>query len=267
MKRTLCVVGAAALVLAVMSGAALAAQIQFYGQDTTTGPNWQGVYGAGQAVYWDFSSGRPDYTNSPTNTGGNPNPNYVQSFTYQNTMAGGGNSGPGGANSSTPNGYGGGLGTTGVNYNLVMNESMTFYFTALFYDSTYSADNGGLDPNSIALEVRLVDPSAAASTDESWHAISVAQLQAGTYEIWSVNATDGDTIQTQVDWANGAGVGAAGFFLDDVTPTTDPPVTPEPATSGLLGLGLASFLAWRKKRFGAAKEDRRASDFSRLDDI
>ncbi len=249
MKRTLCVVGLAALVLAVMSGAALAAQISFVKADGTTGPSgWSGLYGAGQSVVWDISSGRPNYNSTPTNTGGGSNPNYVQSFTYQNTTPGGGSSGSGGGNSTNPNGYGGGSGTTGVSYNLVMKENMNFNFTTLFYDATYGADNGNLDPAATALQVRLLDPSAAA--DEAWHAISVAQLQAGIFETWAVQANAGDSITTEVLWANGEGVGAAGFFLDSVVPTSGigtPPLTPEPATMSLLGLGLAALLARRKK--------------------
>lgn len=274
MKRTLCIVACAALVLAAMSGAALAAQIVFYNQDNTTGPNWQvGGYGSGQALYWDISSGRPNYNLPAANTGGGTNPVYVESFTYHNTVAGGGSGG-----GHTSNGYGGGPGTTGVNYNLVMNENMTFNFSAMFYDATYGADNGGLDGSAAALEVRLIDPSAVAGADESWHAITVAQLEAGTYLTWKVKATAGETIETEVEWVNGEGVGAAGFFLDDVTVTkstrhsangafADPPLAPEPAASGLLGLGLATLLGWRKRRFGTAKEDLLSSDLSRLADV
>ena len=230
MYRHLLACALAVVVLVAAPAASHGAAIVYGGVDTTTQLNWNGVYGSARAQVWDLSSGSPDYT-SPLAV--NTNPNYVGSFTWQNSGGGGGSG----------NGSGGGGGTTGIRYDLVLNANKSFQFTTLFYDANYDTRNPGLVGTDVVLKARLIDPSAAAASWDVWHDITLAQLKAGIYLKWNVVATAGETITTDVVWANGTdGVGAAGFFMDNVV------TVPEPATMGLLALGLGGILIRRKRK-------------------
>jgi len=242
MKRLLSGLLCAVAVVACSAVAVQAAQIVYSGTDTTTGVDWivngtPGPYGNGTSIVWDISSGRPDYSQDPTMTPANPS--FIDSFTYGNSC-GGGSGGTGG------NGSGGGGGTTGINYDLVMNEDKTFDFEVLFYDSDYTTRNAalGLASTDVALAVRLVDPSANPDPNDGWQTITVGELEGGIYMTWRVGASAGETISTEVVWVNGDGVGAAAFFLDNVV---DGVTVPEPATIGFLVFGLGAIFLRRRK--------------------
>jgi len=64
--------------------------------------------------------------------------------------------------------------------------------------------------------------------------------------IWRVEALAGETITTDVEWVTGDGVGAAAFFLDNVVDGVSGAI-PEPATIGLMGLGMGLLFLRRKK--------------------
>ncbi|NIA21026.1 MAG: PEP-CTERM sorting domain-containing protein [Anaerolineaceae bacterium] len=245
MKRLLSGLLCAVVVVACSAVAVQAAQIVFTGNDTATGVDWivngtPGLYGNDTSILWDISSGRPDYTQDPTMTPANPS--YIASFTYGNSGGGGGGGGGGGNNS------GGGGGTTGINYDLVMNEDKTFDFEVLFYDADYTTRNAGLGVTlvgtDVALAVRLVDPSANPGSNDGWQTITVGELEGGVYMIWNVEASAGETITTEVVWVNGDGVGAAAFFLDNVV---DGVTVPEPATISFIAFGLGAIFIRRRK--------------------
>jgi len=99
----------------------------------------------------------------------------------------------------------------------------------------------------VALQVRLIDPSAAPGTEDAWHDITVAQLEAGIYLNWKVEAAADEIVTTQVVWVNGDGVGAAGFFLDNVIDGVGGGNVPEPASVGLLLMGLSGLFMRRRK--------------------
>lgn len=243
MKRLLSGLLCALAIVACSAVPVQAAQIIFSGSDTGTGVDWiinstPGPYGGDTSIIWDISSGRPDYTQGPTMTPANPS--YIDSFTFGNTGGGGGGAG---GNSS-----GGGGGTTGINYDLVMNEDKTFDFEVLFYDTDYTTRNAALGTvlvgTDVALSVRLVDPSANPDPNDGWQTITVGELEGGIYMIWHVQAPAGETISTEVVWVNGDGVGAAAFFLDNVV---DGVTIPEPATISLIAFGLGAMFLRRRK--------------------
>jgi len=239
MKRTISALVCALDMVALSAGVAQAAKITWDGYDTTTGVDWITSGGANPFLagqYWDISSGSPDYTKDATWSPAKPD--YLKSFQYENQGGGGG----GGSN----NGSGGGGGTTGMDYNLVLNADKTFDFLVLFYDSNYSTRNAGLVGTDVALQVRLLDPSAAPGTEDAWHDITVAELEAGIYLKWRVEASADEIVTTEVVWAKGDGVGAAGFFLDNVVDGVSGSV-PEPASVGLLLMGLGGLFMRRRK--------------------
>jgi hypothetical protein len=239
MKQTIHALVCALAMVALSAGVAQAAKISWSGYDTTTGVDWitsggANPFQAGQ--YWDISSGSPDYTKDATWSPAKPD--YLKSFQYVNQ---------GGGSGGSNNGSGGGGGTTGINYNLVLNAGKTFDFLVLFYDSNYSTRNAGLSGTDVALQVRLIDPSAAPGTEDAWHDITVAQLEAGIYLNWKVEAAADEIVTTQVVWVNGDGVGAAGFFLDNVIDGVGGGNVPEPASVGLLLMGLSGLFMRRRK--------------------
>ena len=251
MKRLLCGLLCAVAVVACSAGAAQSAQIIWTGTDTATGVGWYqgwynngtpGAYGSEWGYGFDISTGTPVYGTDKTQPDSNDPtyPAYVDSFQYSSQGGGGG----GGGNQG-----GGGGGTTGITYDLVMNQDKTFDFEVLFYDANYTSRNAALGTalvgTDVALEVRLINLSDNPATFENWHEITVDELEAGIYMIWRTQAPTGDTIRTEVVWGLGDGIGASAFFLDNVV---DGLVTiPEPATVSLIGLGIGFLLMRRKK--------------------
>lgn len=239
MKHAMAVCLAAALVLA-FSSAAGAATIVWSGElDTTTQLNWEGTYGGGGAYYWDYSSGQPDYT-KPHGT----NPDFVDSFNWGYGDSGGssGWGGGGWGGSGVPSGVGDE--NADMQYALVLSESKKMDFTVFFYDRDYGTRNS-LENTDIALQVRLIDPGADEAQHDQWRDITVGDLANGVYATWQVEALAGETILTEVIWVEGDGVGAAGFFLDNVEDIVE---VPEPATMALLATGLAGIAAFKRRR-------------------
>ena len=243
MKHVMAVCLAAAMVL-TFSSMAGAATIQWQGLDTDTQLNWEGTYGGGAAYYWDISSGRPDYT-KPTGT----NPAYVDSFNwgYGNSSGGGSWGGGGWGGGGVPGGVGDPR--ADMQYALVLKESKQMSFTAFFYDRDYATRNG-LGNDEVALQVRLIDPGADPAQNDQWRDIKVGDLIKGVYAKWDVTALAGETILTEIIWANGDGVGAAGFFLDNVEDIVD---IPEPATMTLIVGGLIGMAAMKRRNRRTAK--------------
>ena len=237
MKRLLCGLLCAVAVVACSAVAAQAATvvISYTGSDAATGVAWYqdwlnngtpGPYGGGGGLGFDISSGSPDYGQQPEWVPANPN---WLDFTY----------------SSNGGGTGGGTGGSGITYELTTSEDKTFDFEVLFYDANYMANNPTVIGTDVALRVRLVAPGTDPASVDAWHDILVTELQSGIYMIWHVEALAGETITTEVVWVTGDGVGAAAFFLDNVVNGVT--TIPEPATVGLIGLGIGFLLVRRKK--------------------
>lgn len=240
MKRLFLMSACALLAMAAMANAA---SVTFQAADNTTAPNaWSTKYGLYDYMVYDFGSGKPDVDKGyQTKTGSNPD--FVSNFFFGTPgSSGGGGSGGGGQNGNT-------IAAGDLYYDLVLNEGKQFQFAALFYDSTYGTDNG-LAGADVALRVRLLGLN---DLDDAWHDITVAQLEAGSYQIWDVIVYDDDAVKgitLDVDFVNGAGAYAAGFFLDSVQDAGNAPATtgvvPEPATVGLVMFGLAGVFVRRK---------------------
>ena len=217
---------------------AYAAKVDFNGTNATLNPDdWATLYGNTDDIRTDWSTG--NVGNDPAYT--STNPAYVEDFTYATTGGGGGGGG------GTGGGGEGGHATAGdLRYDMTLNDGKDFGFTALFYHSTYGADNG-LNPGDVALRVRLLGTN---DLDDDWHEISVADLEHGIFLTWDVIVYDDDdnkTITLDVDFVAGDGTYAAGFFLDDVIDAGNAPI-PEPATVGLVVFGLAGVFVRRKNR-------------------
>jgi hypothetical protein len=246
MKRTLGVLLCAALVMVSISGVAGAAQIiTFVGTDNTTGQELSGTFkygGSGMQMTLPFDpvTGRPNYSGTWGNAYSG-NPAWISSFTFSSgfTAGSGGGGGTGGS------GGGGGVGGSKV-YDLVLNSGEKFSYTALFYDTGYLAANPTLQGSAEAFQVRVVNSSVGAAADAGWTSITIDQLVAGKYITWDVAGLAGDTIETQVRWSHdGSEIGAAGFFVDNVTDNPSNPI-PEPATVGLVLFGLAGVFVRRR---------------------
>lgn len=226
--------------LCAMAAVSNAAQITFQTTDTTTAPNaWSTMYGSADYMVFDFSSGKPDVAGGYTTKTG-IKPSYVADFYWGTPGSGGGGAGGGGGGSGSVIAQG------DLYYDLVLNEGKSFQFTSLFYDDTYGADNG-LAAGEVALKVRLLGPN---DLDDAWHELTVAQLQSGTFLSWDVVVYQDDiakSITMDVDYAQGAGVAAAGFFLDDVQDAGSAPI-PEPATISLMMFGLAGIFVRSKRK-------------------
>lgn len=229
-------------VLMMVSGAASAAQIDFTTIDTSTDPNaWSTKYGQGYYWLFDFTSGKVDPAQGYNTPDGQNYPSYCDNFYLQtrDNNGGGGGGGGGGQNGSI-------VAAGDLWYDLVFNDGKQFEFTALFYDKSYGADNG-LTGYDVALQVRLLGYN---DLDDSWHEITVDQLEHGIFLTWDAVVYDDDpnkTITLDVDWLAGAGVYGAAFFLGNVQDAGVAPI-PEPATVGLVMFGLAGIFVRRKNR-------------------
>ena len=226
--------------LCAMATIGNAAQIDFKAADNTTAPNaWSTMYGAADYMVFNFSSGKPDVAGGYTTKTGT-NPDYISKFVWGTPgSSGGGGGGGGGGNGSV-------IAAGDLYYDLILNDGKSFQLTSLFYDSTYGTTNS-LAGTDVALKVRLLGPN---DFDDSWHEITVAQLESGTFLSWDVLVYDDDItkcITMDVDYVNGAGVAASGFFLDNVLNVGSAPV-PEPATLGLMVFGVAGIFARRRRK-------------------
>lgn len=229
--------------LLVMASSAAAAKIDYKGFDAATLPDdWATKYGlGGDSMVYDFSSGKPDVAKGYY-YGANGNPGYVDDF-YYNTPGSGSGKGSSGGNGEDFNPQG------DLYYNLVLKAGKTFEFTALFYDKTYGDDNGGLADGLIAMKVRLLGEN---DLDDTWHEITVGQMEHGYFLTWFATIYSDDAkkmITLDIEFVNGAGQHPCGFFLDNVADAGPDPlgVIPEPATVSLVLFGMAGIFARRKK--------------------
>ncbi len=235
MKRLLAFSVCAMLAMVAVSEAA---QIDFSQTDTTTAPDdWNTAYGlTGVFLMRDISSGQPQGDLQHPGL-----PTYIDGFVEGFPGQGGGNGGSGGG------GGGGGNPATGdLYYDLDLNAGKQFQFTTLFYNSTYGTENN-LQGSDVALSVRLLGEN---DPDDDWHDITVAELEGGIFMSWDVIVYTDDankTVTLDVEYVNGDGSVAAGFFLDNVQPAGAAPI-PEPATVGILLVGAAGLIARRRSR-------------------
>jgi hypothetical protein len=242
--KNLSVVGLCALcAVCAMAAVSSAANITFGANDTTTAPAaWASKYGSADYMVYDFATGKPDVAKGYYTKNGSSNPSYVADF-YWDTPGSSSGSGSGSGSASPGSQVAGG----DLFYDLVLNEGKSFQFTSLFYDSGYGTDNG-LNDADVALKVRLLGDN---DVDDTWHEITVAQLEAGIFLSWNVTIYDDDAtkaITMDVDFVNGDGAYAAGFFLDSVADTGNAPLVPEPASIGLVLFGVAGLFARPKRK-------------------
>jgi hypothetical protein len=237
MKHVMALAVCAAMIMG-LAGTAGAVQIDWRGLDTDTGLDWSA--GNFSPVFlWDISSGRPDYTKDPVGS----RPSFISAFNFQYTGSGGGGGGGFGPGGGSPIG-GGDVGDTTVDmrYNLVLNKDTIMDFATLFYDRDYGTRNN-LQAADVALRVRMIDSKGDPAQYEAWRDITVGDLAKGVYAKWNILALAGAEVFMEVLWVEGDGVGAAGFFIDNVDH-----VIPEPATLALIATGLAGTAAMKRRR-------------------
>lgn len=233
--------------LVACTSTAGAAQITFNQADTnTTAAGWQ-AYGNYDYMMFDISSGQPDY-DAGYQTASGSNPDFIASFTSGVNNGGGGGGGGGGNNGgggSGEGGFGSQNASGDIYYDLVLNDGKDFTLSTLFYNANYG-NNNGMDDADIALEVRLIGPN---DLDDTWHQITVAELEAGVFLSWDVVVYDDDvdkSLTIDINYVEGEGDAAAGFFLDNVQDAAAAPI-PEPATLGLMLFGAAGIFVRRKR--------------------
>jgi len=118
----------------------------------------------------------------------------------------------------------------------------SFDFSVLFYNPNYDASVVDGTTNVAQVILAGSDGTAfagTAGTGDNEALVTAAELRAGIMLTWSISADAGVDLNVVIN-SLGVGAYAAGFFLDKVTP--------EPATLGLLAIGLGGLILRRRGR-------------------
>ena len=116
-------------------------------------------------------------------------------------------------------------------------EPSSFDFSVLFYNPLY---NTAVDAATKVAQVILTgnDGTTVDTVGGNEVLVNAGELRAGILLTWSIEADAGVDLNVVIN-SLGAGAYAAGFFLDDVAP--------EPATLGLLAVGLGGLILRRRR--------------------
>jgi len=159
------------------------------------------------------------------------NPAWLDFFLNSSGGGGGGTVGPGG----------GSVGAS-ASYTLKTNPSgpSSFDFSVLFYNPLY---DGTVAAATDVAQVILTgsDGTTVDTVGGNEALVNAGELRAGILLTWSIEADAGVDLNVVINSLD-AGAYAAGFFLDNVS------TIPEPATLGLLAVGLGGLILRRPRR-------------------
>jgi hypothetical protein len=173
---------------------------------------------------------------NPTGTPGSSgtfqgNPAWLDFFLDSGGGGGGGGGGGSGGGAAFPN---------TLSYTLTTNLSgpSSFDFSVLFYNPNYDA---AVAATTDVAQVILTgsDGTTVDTIGGNEVLVTAGELRAGILLTWSIEADAGVDLNVVIN-SLGIDAYASGFFLDNVTP--------EPATLGLLAVGLGGLILRRRRR-------------------
>jgi hypothetical protein len=209
-------------------------------QDVAFDPTLYGFleYGYGSGAYYlTWSAGLANPVSGLFNPGGEPGPGLPAggqgpsnppelNFIFEQVSGGGG--GGGGAVGGGGAGLGQSLYTIGSN---VAGQPWSMIFSMLFYDPGFAEEG------SVLVELFGTEGGLDSRT------LTAAQIRAGIMLTWDLGAAGDEEVKILVT-PSGDVTYPAGFFMDNANFNG---VIPEPASLGLMALGLAGFLGRRRK--------------------